>query len=235
VTDRPDFTESALTIPRGLLQAEMGLTTVRTGSLRENAFGELLMRVGITPKTELRVTVPSYLTTRGDGSRDSGLSDTSLGVKLQLSRAGDRLGLKDIDTAVILATTLPSGSRVYRADHMQPGIKLLAASALTDKVAVSSNLNYDYVSGRGARYSMFASSLSFGFGLTERIGAYVEYFGFYPAGSGARVAGDGNAFFVNGGVTYLVNNDLQLDARVGKGMNGVSNEHFIGIGVSRRY
>jgi hypothetical protein len=66
--------------------------------------------------------------------------------------------------------------------------------------------------------------------LNERWGCYLEAYGFKrsePDGSSDK--------FVNTGVTYLINNDFQLDARVGTGLNGRSNEYFWGLGASRRF
>jgi hypothetical protein len=70
-----------------------------------------------------------------------------------------------------------------------------------------------------------------GYKLTEKWGAYIEYFGFVPASD------DGpNASFFDGGFTYLVTNDLQLDARAGVGVfNADSPDYFTGVGVSWRW
>jgi hypothetical protein len=45
-----------------------------------------------------------------------------------------------------------------------------------------------------------------------------------------------NASFFDGGLTYLINDNLQLDARVGIGVfNAESPDYFTGFGVSWRY
>jgi hypothetical protein len=230
VTDRPDFTESALTVPKGLAQAEFGVTVSRMGSDRETAYGELLMRLGMGPKTELRLGIPSYMSSRVAGQRTSGFSDSSLGVKYNLVRAGDALGLRQYDVGVILATTLPTGASAYRENTLQPGFKILLASAWTDKIALSGNLNYDYASEGGQRFSAVTSSFSVGYSLTDRVAAYTEYFGTYPGGKGRE-----NSHYLNAGLTYLCNNDFQLDARAGKGLNGIDDDTFFGVGASRRF
>jgi hypothetical protein len=107
---------------------------------------------------------------------------------------------------------------------------LLLASALTEKIAVSANLNYDYVSEADEQFGEVSSSLSFGFALDDRTGAYLEYFGFYPEGAGRN-----NANFLNVGTTYLLSNDLQLDARVGKGLSTNRDDYFVGAGASVRF
>ena len=72
-------------------------------------------------------------------------------------------------------------------------------------------------------------SESLGMGLTERVGTYLEAFGFTATGPDGAGAG-----YRNAGVTYLVSGDYQLDARVGVGFNGFSDDYFVGIGTARR-
>lgn len=231
VTDRPDFTESALTIPPGLSQAEFGSTITRNSGDKESAFGEMLLRIGVSPRAELRLGLPTYLTTRRPGTgRDSGFSDASLGAKFSLARAREGFGLRQYDVGLIIGSTLLTGSSAYRGKHLQPSVKLLLASALNKTVSLSANLNYDLVSDDQGRYGEASSSVSAGFAAAERVGIYAEYFGFYPSGSGRK-----NANYVNTGITYLVSNNLQLDTRVGKGLNGVRNDYFVGAGASRRF
>lgn len=96
---------------------------------------------------------------------------------------------------------------------------------------MGSNLNYAYLSEEGDRFHQFSGSLALGYKLTEKWGTYIEYFGFVPASK------DGpNKSFFDGGFTYLVNDDLQLDARAGIGaFNGESPDYFVGIGMSWRF
>ena len=56
-----------------------------------------------------------------------------------------------------------------------------------------------------------------------------EYFGAYPAGE------HDSENYLNGGVTYLINNDLQLDGRVGYGLNGRDDDFFVGFGTAVRW
>ncbi len=83
---------------------------------------------------------------------------------------------------------------------------------LSERVALSSNLNYAYLSESGDRYGEFSGSASLGFSLSDKVGSYLEVFGFFPGGKRA------NSRFINGGFTYLISNDFQLDARVGFGL-----------------
>jgi hypothetical protein len=99
-------------------------------------------------------------------------------------------------------------------------------------MSLASNLGYSYASDEGDRFNQFFGSVTVAYDISERVGTYAELFGFSKLGPG-----DSGAKYVNGGVTYLVNNDFQLDARVGVGLsNNVSGpDYFFGVGAARRF
>ena len=74
---------SAQTVPRGTVQIEGGVSFARAESERETALGGVQVRVGLDPKTEVRVGVPSYIFLRG-GARAAGLGDSYIGIKRTL-------------------------------------------------------------------------------------------------------------------------------------------------------
>jgi hypothetical protein len=59
ITDRPDFTESVEAVPSGRVQVEGGITYAREGDEDAATVPELLARIGIMPRAELRLTLPS--------------------------------------------------------------------------------------------------------------------------------------------------------------------------------
>ena len=79
ITDRPDFTESPVSVSPGTIQIELGATAFDydAGSLW-NA-GETLVRYGLFNKVEMRLQLPSAI---GGDDLDSGLSDSGFGVKI---------------------------------------------------------------------------------------------------------------------------------------------------------
>ena len=230
VTDRPDFTESPETVPPGRAQLEGGVTFTRTGEDEERAPGELLLRLATGPRTELRVNAGSYLLTRGPEGRASGFEDITLGFKVKLRDASRRYGVGVPDIALIAETTLPTGARTFRENTLQPEAKLCLGWDLSERVALSSNLNFAYPSEEGERFSELSGSVSVSNSFTERTGGYLELFGFAPGGKSRP-----NTSYVNGGLTYLVNNDYQLDARAGVGLNGYGDDYFLGLGAARRW
>lgn len=230
VTDRPDFTESTQTVPVGMLQLEGGYTFTRSGPDKEHSLGELLLRIAAGARAEVRVGINSFLWTRGSGGNASGIEDASLGFKARLVEKPEGYGLARPSVSVIGATSLPTGARAFRVDDLQPEVKLCLGWDLAPKLGMASNLNWGYPSEDGTRYGQFSGSLSFAYELAERVGGYVEYFGFVPGSN------DGpNANYLNGGATYLVTDDYQLDARAGVGLNSASPDYFVGVGLARRW
>jgi hypothetical protein len=63
--DRPGFSTPTAIVPLGDIQLEAGATVSRFGD--DYSFGELLLRVPVTERAELRVGLPSYLVSRADG------------------------------------------------------------------------------------------------------------------------------------------------------------------------
>ena len=231
VTDRPDFTESSETVPRGMRQLESGGSITREGGDREVALGEGLLRVGLSNRTELRLGLNSYNFSRTGGLRVRGHDDASIGAKVRLL-AGGATGSARPAVALIVATSLPTGASPYRVHQLQPEVKLTSAWDLTDRVAFASNLNYAWVREPQLAYGIAAASGSLSIGLTERVGSYVEYYGFVPTTAQAP-----RSHFGNGGLTMLISDNLQLDGRVGTQLAraGRSREYFFGLGLSRRW
>lgn len=230
VTDRPDFTESAETVPAGRVQLEGGYTFARVGPAREHSIGEILFRIAAGARWEARLGFNSYLRSDTPGSRASGFEDSSLGLKVKLMDGDERPGLRRPNLAIVLATSIPTGSAAYRESNWQPEAKFCATWDLSEALALSSNLNYTWISESGMRFGQIGGSLSLGCSVTDRVGSYLEWFGFTPAGKGGP-----NANYLNGGLTYLVNDDFQLDLRAGIGLNSASPNHFVGVGAARRW
>lgn len=229
VTDRPDFTESALTVPKGSVQVEMGGTYSREDGVQSLSSGETLIRSGLTPRVELRLTAASYAVERSDVARAQGLEDTGIGFKFFIHDGGERRSIVPT-VALIAGTSLPTGAAPFRSRRALPEAKLLGAWTVSDRIGFASNLNWARAESDGTAHDEYSGSGSFAFALTERVGAYAEYFAF-----GERTASWSRREYVNGGLTFLVHPTLQLDARAGFRVDAPADGTFVGLGVSRRF
>lgn len=226
VTDRPDFTESPETVLPGRVQVEAGATFERSNNERARSLGEILMRVGTGKRSELRIGLPSHLRFSESGSSVSGWDDAYLGAKIVL-RDGEG---RNPQVALLAGTTLPTGSRRVAERKYQPDAVLAAAIDLNEKTALSTNIGVARASAGGERFNQLFGSLSLGYSLSDKWGTYLEVYAF-----NRNEPGGNTQKYANTGVTYLVNDDFQLDARFGVGLNNGPRERFWGLGVARRF
>lgn len=232
--DRPGFANGASVVPQGRLLLEGGYRCTRQGDEHEHDAGdELTLRIPTSPRAELRVVFPSYLWTRTENQgRQHGFDDATLGAKFQFLKGseGENGEKPRPSVALIAQTTLPTGSRDMGEDTLQPEATLCVDYQPALRLGLGANLDYAYLSDQGERFHRFAGALSVQYELTERAQTFLEYYGLSPRGKNA-----GNASYVDGGFTYRVNDDLQLDASAGVGLNGEKNDFFLSVGAARRF
>ncbi len=237
VADRPDFTEASVTVGRGVAQLEFGYTYTldeegSTGD-RSHSYPESLLRVGVLAQwLELRVGWNYARQTTRDGaalSSESGSEDLLLGLKIALTPQEGILP----EMALIPQLTAPTGSSAFSAGDVLPGLNWVYSWEINDALSLAGSTQ-----GNGAiddatdrRYWEVAQSLVVGYRLTERIGAYAEWYAFFPYSADAAKP----RHFFNGGFTLLVNDDWQFDVRAGLGLNDAADDYFVGAGSAMRF
>jgi len=230
VTDRPDFTESAEAVDKGRVQLESGVTYDEVEEVTAWSLGEVLVRVGVAKKIEIRIGIDSYLDIETPTEKFSGMTNSSLGAKFELNQGGDGSPLGGAKMALIAQTTLPTGASVFRDIEVQPSLVWALAWDLSTRISLGTNLGLGLLSFKDVDVSEGSASVAFGFGLTDRWSTYAEFFGIFPLSD----EGPNRAFF-NAGLTYLISNNLQLDCRAGHGLNSFNPDYFVGAGVSKRW
>ncbi len=228
-TDRPDFTEGTQIIDAGHFQIESGYTYYYDAntdgqSSELHVLPEFLLRIGIMEDIEFRFNMPGYIF---EEQNKNGLSDFSSGYKHSLFEQGDVLP----EISYIAELGLPTGSDNQGTDGLEPALKILWAYQLNEHYSIAGNINFASRHGQDERFIESAASLSSAYAINEKLGVYSEYFGIYPEG------GTKNEFdqhYLNGGFTYGLNDNLQLDIRSGFGLNSSAADFFSGIGLSYR-
>lgn len=233
VTDRPDFTESSVTVGRGVLQVEMGYTFTednsgggRTGS---HSFPETLFRYGVLAEwLELRVGW-NYASEELAGVSSAGSEDIYLGFKIALTPQCGWLP----ETALLPQMTVPTGADPFSADEVLPGLNWVYSWELTDRLSTggSTQFNRAIDDGSNEAYTEWAQSWTVAGGLTDELGTYAEWFAFFPHAADTAKP----EHYFNGGFTYLLNNNLQWDIFAGVGLNDAADDYFLGTGLSIRF
>ena len=224
VGDRPDFTESAITVAPCRVQVESGITYTEADDVETWEAGEVLVRIGLTGRLELRVGVNSWARVETPSGDESGLVDSSIGAKVALGEHGGWT------TALLFGTSLPTGSSAFGGAGLQPELVLAAERDLTSSVSLGTNVGLAYARDGEERFSEALASAALGFGLAENVGAFFEVYGIVPSGDGGP-----ETWFVDAGVTRALGPDLQIDFRVGAGLNSAADDFFAGAGLIWRH
>lgn len=239
VTDRPDQTESAQVVPRRTFQLEVGWLLTREGGRgvevdTREAPGTLL-RIGVLEGVELRLGGSGWVEQElhaAAGRRSSrGLGDAEVGAKIHLGRARGMWP----ETALLVATSVPVGDEQLTSDRFEPSFRFSLSHTLSDRVSLGYNLGMAWSTedreGSGRQtFSHVEYTAALGFGLSRRLGAFVELFGELPA---SAPGGPSNS--VDGGLTYLLRPHIQLDLAGGVGLSRQAPDWFVGAGVSVRW
>jgi len=218
-TDRPDFTDSPITVGQGTLQVEAGLSHQATGNASILTTGEGIIRYGLRPGFELRVGIPSLIS--GDGV-DGGLSDMSVGIKWTIAQLEN-----GTDMGLVASTTLPTGSDDFTADDPNPTVTLALGKPLTQRVSLASQLSSTLFMAGDDWKALWNAAAVLSAPINAQVGAF--------AGLKVEQIPDVDArLFIQAGVTYPVSDDFQLDLHAGTGLNDVSGDEFIGLGLAFR-
>jgi hypothetical protein len=237
-SDRPDFVEASSNVGRGRVQLEAGYTFIhdRSGGVttRTHSYPEILLRIGMFADWfELRIgqNFGSQLLHGGVRERGHGAEDLYLGIGLALT---EQRGLVP-ESRVVFQTTVPTGADAFTDHEMLPGVNILYGwDVIEDKMSLGMSTAFNRArDDSGDFYLEFAQAATTAITLTEKLGMYLEAFALMPAG--AEDAGARPEYYADGGFTYRITNNFQLDIRAGVGLNRHADDFFAGSGFAVRY
>lgn len=235
VADRPDFTEATSTVGLGVFQLELGYTlgsdTDGKFMTRAHSYGEPLLRVGVlSERLELRAgtsVVTDVDNASPRGVTTTGLEDLYLGAKIALF--GQRGAFPA--TAILPQVTVPTGSGAFSAGRTLPGVNFMYSWDLSETLSLAGSTQVNAaVADEDEDYREWAQSLSWGIGVGQRSGLYAEWYAFVPSG----LERGRSEHYLNSGLTWLANDDLQWDVRVGVGLNDAAEDMYVGAGMVLR-
>ena len=222
IGDRPDFTESAETVSRGRLQLEAGYSYLRDEGETAHDVGQALLRYGFLEDWELRFGLGSWV----DAGAADGWTGGSLGLKVHML---DNWELRP-SLAILLSTTTPFGDVGIAPEEWQPGAKLALGWELTESLSLGVNGGYARLSDGDERFDQLQWSASLGWSASDRLGFFGEVYGF------DRESFDGRSTqYLDGGATWLLRENLQLDAWAGAGLDEEAADWVAGTGVVARW
>ncbi len=225
-TDRPGFTNGSDVVAPGRLQVEGGVAftqnSVSQGGSQVTDLPELLVRQGLTPTLELRLSLPDYFT--GGGGVPDGFGDASLGAKWKIYQSKDG----NTKAALTPSLSIPFGSAAYTSSHVDPSLTFGAQTASGSRWGLSTNLALAYPTQDGSRNFSAAPSASVTYQLTTPLSVYGELYDNFPQRGGSTPIADG-------GFAYLVNPNFEVDAEMGLGLGSSAPVRFYGTGLGYRF
>jgi hypothetical protein len=213
-------------VVRGVVQLEAGyLRGHQDGRTRQN-FGETLLRVGMGPRTEARIGVPSYQRTATPAATVEGLGDASLAVKHRLRDATH--GLPAV--GVVVGSTVPVGADRVSAGAFQPEAALLTEWKLPEGFRALGMASFRHAVAAGDRYGLTTLVGAARRGLGPRTVAQLDY-----AWATSTRAGASDVHQLRAGAAVRLTPSLQLDAWAGRASTAGVHEHLFGLGFAQRW
>ena len=236
-TDRPDTTESAITVDAGHFQAELSLvewTHDEASGVEADQINVLPMnlKIGLTNNADLQLVLDPYVNVRvkfdgGGSTRVDGVGDTQLRLKYNL------WGNDGGDTALALMPFIkfPTANDDLGNDDVEGGLIIPFSISLPGGFGLAAMAEFDILRdeadedyGWGVLHTVALSH-----DLVGDLAGFIEYIGFTPVDLGI-----GYQAAVGVGVTYGLNPDVQLDAAATIGISDSAEDFNVRVGLSFR-
>jgi len=231
-TNRPSFDDTTGFVPIGHVQLETGYTFTfrhRDGVETQTHDGpEALLRVALMDdRLELQLGWTGYVYSRTDSGSDfssiDGFTDVTVGLRLKIvDESGwvPRLCLQ-------LSSTVGLGSNDVSNQDVEPVLKLIWSYDLGSGWSIYGNFGVGYLTTGSDRFVQGQGGVCVGYTINDKWSLFGEYYLFGPNSKGADAA-----HYIDVGAAYLITPRVQLDARVGFGLNEEANNLFAGAGIS---
>ena len=222
-TDRPDQTESPAITPKNHLQIETGVFYEKTDRDSENfSYPTLLWKYGINENFELRM-ITEFNSEKMGSNRNAGVSPLSLGFKTRLSE--EKKYVPKISFMGHL-TVNKLASESFKTTYPAPSFRFVFQHTLSDKINLGYNVGAEWNGETPDATGIYTIATSYSF--TEKLGGFAEIYGVIN-----RYHKPDHRF--DAGFTYLLTDDLQMDASSGIGLSEISPAYFLSFGVSYRF
>ncbi|WP_457748887.1 transporter [Sulfurimonas sp.] len=221
VADRPGFSTGTYSVQPGNFNIEMGYNyTFDTISSKNDTqeFPLFELRTGITENIEFDILTDGWSTTKD--FKEHSTSDITIGGKYRLVK-NDRYNL----TAMTLIT-LPTGSQSdFKIKNISPLIGLLWDYTLDETISFFGTFQASTYRDEKRIYD-FQPAVGVTFTHTEKFASFIELYTIIPSSSIVPTEK-----VIDGGFTYLLKENIQLDINGGIGLNKDS-EDFFGFGIA---
>jgi hypothetical protein len=230
-TDRPDFTESPLTVDAGHFQVELSfLDYTRNnsgGGVDQFAVLPTNLKLGLLNQVDLQLIINPYVRVETDDETIDGFGDIQLRTKVNLwGNDGGTTAL-----ALMPFVQFPTAADDLGSDRVEGGLIMPFALELPWRWSLGLMAELDVVRNSGNEdYGVeLVHTVALGREITGSLGGYVEYIGMAPHRTGA-----GYEAALGVGLTYGLSADVQFDAGANFGFSGGSDDLTLFSGLTFR-
>jgi hypothetical protein len=236
-TDRPDTTESPVTVDAGHFQLEMSFVdwtydyrNAAGETRRTLAVAPVNLKVGLLNSTDLQVVLQPWVEDRtkvratGELFEDEGLAATTLRIKHNLwGNDGGSTAL-----AVMPYITFPTGADGLQGDGVEGGLIVPFSIELPAEFELGLMAEVDFIRDGEAHPVEFLHTAVLGRELCEGLRGFIEYAGVASTHETYR------AFF-HSGLVFEVGADMAFDLGVRVGLSRESEDVGLFVGFSVRH
>lgn len=218
-TDRPDQTESAMTIPKQSFQLETGTSVEIAGNINQWAISSSLFRFGLLKGVEVRLAAETGRFSNIKKVKSWWyIADLEAGLKVNLVN-NDKFQLGCLAHAV-----LPTGSKETTTGKLGLVALVSVSHSLWKNTEAGYNIGYELTHNqKGEPQQNLLFSTAIGMAISQKLGFFIEAYG-------SLDNLDELVLHYDNGFTYLLLPNFQLDFSFGTGISKTTN--FFGIGLS---
>ncbi len=239
--DRPDITESPITVDAGHVQLELSFLDYRRDDRNSDntefeawTVGATNIKFGLLHNVDLQFVFDAYTDedtfdeAAGTTSSAQGFNDIQFRLKINLW--GNDGG--ETAFAVMPFIQLPVGSDELTSDHVEGGLIFPYGMELSDGwgLGLMAEIDWVYDTDDGNYDTDFVHTAVLGHEIIGPLGGYVEYVGI--------ISGDGDSDYqslIGTGLTYALSADLVLDVGANFGLTKSAEDVNVFAGMTVRF
>ena len=208
-SERPDQTESSLVLSKGHIQIETGISIEDSESNINTLF-----RIGIIDGIEMRLNSNYLMNDDISNLKKSSFSDFEIGAKFKiLDEDNNRIKI-----GFLTHLSVPTAPEIFSNNEYGLLSRVLISHDIKNDSQIGYNIGYN-------KYNNYDGQFIYTVVYGKSLGSFGVFFEIF----GEESSNNSNLNF-DSGITYLIDNDKQLDLSIGKGLN--SDMFYISAGFS---
>ena len=195
-SERPDQTESSLVLSKGHVQIETGISIEDSESNINTLF-----RIGIIDGIEMRLNSNYLINDDISNLKKSSFSDFEIGAKFKiLDEDNNRVKI-----GFLTHLSVPTAPEIFSNNEYGLLSRLLVSHDIKNDSQIGYNIGYN-------KYNNYDGQFIYTLVYGKSLGSFGVFFEIF----GEESSNNSNLNF-DSGITYLVDNDKQLDLSIGRG------------------